>query len=889
VFKVTDLTPETVTFTATDTTDGITLTQQPTITFVVPQAASGDIVASLSTNPADGTTADTITVTLPDSLSRPTPGKVVTLSQGSGNSAITAPSPAVTDSNGQIAFSVTDTHTQSVTYTATDVTDGSLPVPGSAAVDFTSGAGGCYSASYVTGTANPAPGYLVNNFASGFRVSGGNQGFSYNCLGAYGMAWDASGNLYVTDWPTGSIYKFGPSGGVADSGHLFATVRAPATGVAIDPAGNMFASEGSVSGPLGDIVRVALSTGTVGAAIASGIECLGSLALLNPSIPALFADDFCSAGTGGSTNVWEVTGIDSTPSLSVYAAVPPSLTGGNFELSVAPDGTLYDIFSTSSGLEIARISNASPPVMTTLTGTDGNPIVVQYGIDLTAGGMQPSGDSQFLIGGLSPAEGGVQTLDLTGSAPTPAVQLTTSEFSGLANAAIGPDGCLYVAGGPTVSKVTNADGTCNFGPKTQAPTLSQTPTAVSPNPAQGASQSFTASLHGASVPAGTAVSFGVAGANARFEEAPTDASGQASFSYSGLQAGTDNVVAQATVGDVIINSNPVQVTWNPGQDTTFLSLNLSPTTGMPGQPVTLAGNLTDVSKTPPVALPGEVVNFALGSDTCSASTDPNGNASCQVNSEIIPGNPSRSITASFAGTADLTAADASAGFTFVAAPENGKLVVTPQALEFPDKIELGGVGATSQPQYVHVFNPKKKKTKLSVTFLGADNTGDFAILGPPATTCDVSLAPRTRCRIALTFTPTAPGLRKGRLLIIDNADRNDPQKVRLRGVGVKGVLDYAPDLLRFGQHAVGTTSLPQNVHVENPNPVPMAFSATIGGDYQIASTDCPAGTLPPHFKCYFGVTFRPTALGPQPGSLTFTDTARHSPQIVTLHGSGVVP
>ena len=297
------------------------MTEKPVSTFVTPPAASAGIVASLNTEPADGSTADTITVTLKDSLGRATPGKIVALDQGGASSVVTAPSPAVTDSNGEIQFSVTDLHTENITYTATDVTDGNLPVPGSAMVDFTNGGGGCASASYVTGTANPAPGYAVSAFATGFFVSAGDQGFAYNCFGAYGMAWDAAGNMYVTDWPTGNVYKFGTSGGTADAGHLFTTVKAPATGLAIDPAGNMFASEGSVSGANGDIVPVDLSNGTVGTAIASGIPCLGSMAI-DPAIPALYVDDFCSSGPV-MPNIWQVTGIDSpSPTTIVYAETP---------------------------------------------------------------------------------------------------------------------------------------------------------------------------------------------------------------------------------------------------------------------------------------------------------------------------------------------------------------------------------------------------------------------------------------------------------------------------------------------------------------------------------------------------------------------------------------
>jgi hypothetical protein len=783
VFKITDLTPETVTFTATDTSDHTTLAQQATAVFAVPPAASGEIVASLGNEPADGTTADTITATLRDSLGRPTPGKLVTLSQGAASSVITAPSPGVTDGNGQVQFAVTDIHTENVTYTATDVSDGSLPVPGNATVDFTNGAGGCPSSSAVTGTANSALGYRVSNFANGFTVSNGNQGFSYNCFGAYGMAWDASDNLYVTDWPTGNIYKFDSSGGIADANHLFTTVKAPATGLAIDPADKMFASEGSVSGPNGDVVPVDLSTGAVGTAIASGFPCLGNMAI-DPAIPALYVNDFCSLGPV-SPNIWQITGIDGpSPTTTVYAQTPENIE--NFNLAVAPDGTLYDVYAATTAAPIARITPGSPPTVTTLTASDGSPISLSGGLGMTVGGKQASGDAQFVIApfnsqantqsGLPEA---VRTLDLTGSAPAPALQLTTSDFSGLSNFAIGPDGCLYVAGGPTVSKVTNGNGTCSFGPKTQRPALSLTPTTVSPNPLQGTSQSFTANFHYATVPTGTPVFLNVNGDNVQVRAAMADANGQASLSYTGIAAGTDSATATSTVNNTILVSNPVQVTWEPGLDTTFLTLNLSAKSAVPSEPVTLTASLSDISKSPAMPLAGEPVTLALGNDTCGASTDEHGNASCEVNPQIIPGNPSRELTADFVGTADLTAAQASADFLFTAPPEDARLRVRPKVLHFG----AHDLGTTSEPLLVHVLNPTRKKKKITITFLGADNTGDFTIVSGPPTTCDDTLAPKDHCKIALTFSPTAAGKRKGTLMIDDNAERNEPQIVKLRGRG----------------------------------------------------------------------------------------------------------
>jgi hypothetical protein len=93
------------------------------------------------------------------------PGKLVTLSQGSGNSVIKSPNPAVTNSSGQIEFTATDITSETVTYSATDVTDGNLAFPGTAVVTFSGNpANAC-----ATGNPIPAGGFGVNPFASGFR------------------------------------------------------------------------------------------------------------------------------------------------------------------------------------------------------------------------------------------------------------------------------------------------------------------------------------------------------------------------------------------------------------------------------------------------------------------------------------------------------------------------------------------------------------------------------------------------------------------------------------------------------------------------------------------------------------------------------------------------
>jgi hypothetical protein len=101
----------------------------------VPSAATSTVVASPTSVAADGTTTSTITVTLKDAAGAAVAGKAVTLAQGTGSSVISAAS-GVSSAGGVVTFTVTNTTVQSVTYTATDTTDG-VTITQTAAVSFT--------------------------------------------------------------------------------------------------------------------------------------------------------------------------------------------------------------------------------------------------------------------------------------------------------------------------------------------------------------------------------------------------------------------------------------------------------------------------------------------------------------------------------------------------------------------------------------------------------------------------------------------------------------------------------------------------------------------------------------------------------------------------------
>ena len=138
-FTVKDTVAETTTYTATDTTDSVTITQTATVTFTAgPVNAGKSTVSAIPTSVvADGTSTSTITVTLRDANNNPVSGKTVTLSQGGGSSTISAAS-GPSNASGVVTFTVKDTTVESVTYTATDTND-SVTVTQTATVTFTVG------------------------------------------------------------------------------------------------------------------------------------------------------------------------------------------------------------------------------------------------------------------------------------------------------------------------------------------------------------------------------------------------------------------------------------------------------------------------------------------------------------------------------------------------------------------------------------------------------------------------------------------------------------------------------------------------------------------------------------------------------------------------------
>jgi hypothetical protein len=84
---------------------------------------------------------------------------------------------------------------------------------------------------------------------------------------------------------------------------------------------------------------------------------------------------------------------------------------------------------------------------------------------------------------------------------------------------------------------------------------------------------------------------------------------------------------------------------------------------------------------------------------------------------------------------------------------------------------------------------------------------------------------------------------------------------------------------------VGTISPAQAVSVTNTGGATATIAGISIGSGFAQTNNCGSG-LVAHGACSISVTFSPTGAGPQTASMTLTDNATNSPQVVTLSGKG---
>jgi hypothetical protein len=140
------------------------------------------------------------------------------------------------------------------------------------------------------------------------------------------------------------------------------------------------------------------------------------------------------------------------------------------------------------------------------------------------------------------------------------------------------------------------------------------------------------------------------------------------------------------------------------------------------------------------------------------------------------------------------------------------------------------------------------------------------------------------------FKPAAAGALTSSLSIADNAT-GSPQAVTLTGTGaaVTPTLTLTPTTIAFPATVVGATSQAQLVTLKNTSAVAVTLSSiALGGTNATSFEEIGScGTsLAAGASCSVYIAFKPVSAAALTGTLSVTDNATGSPQLVTLTGTG---
>jgi sugar lactone lactonase YvrE len=173
---------------------------------------------------------------------------------------------------------------------------------------------------------------------------------------------------------------------------------------------------------------------------------------------------------------------------------------------------------------------------------------------------------------------------------------------------------------------------------------------------------------------------------------------------------------------------------------------------------------------------------------------------------------------------------------------------------------------------------------LAIATTGGNNT-DFTI---PASPCGTSLAANSTCSFQVTFTPSTVGPESTTLSASFTGGSGGTITASLSGTGIAPTAAVAPQQLDFGTIVYGAgQSADKVVTLSNTSSGPMTISSktVTGSSFFLDTTNC--GTvLAKQSSCTINIYFNPAAGGSATGTLTITDSATGSPQIVPLTGNG---
>jgi len=222
-----------------------------------------------------------------------------------------------------------------------------------------------------------------------------------------------------------------------------------------------------------------------------------------------------------------------------------------------------------------------------------------------------------------------------------------------------------------------------------------------------------------------------------------------------------------------------------------------------------------------------------------------------------------------------------------APPPAPAITFTPGTLNF----SVLSQGSTSLPLSVTLTNSGNAPLTISAVSLGGSNPADFSA---PSSNCTAApIAPGASCIATESFTPLVVGFRQAALLFADNA-AGSPQSISLIGTEVSPVsapaLKFIPTSATFPVTTQGLASAPITVAITNGGAAPMHISnisarGTSAADFTNCVANCATTTVAANASCTVTVTFSPLFSGSRSETLTVTDDAPNSPQVLNIVAS----
>ena len=218
-------------------------------------------------------------------------------------------------------------------------------------------------------------------------------------------------------------------------------------------------------------------------------------------------------------------------------------------------------------------------------------------------------------------------------------------------------------------------------------------------------------------------------------------------------------------------------------------------------------------------------------------------------------------------------------------PPAGQFSVTPSSAAFGNV----AIGTTSAPATISLTNNTAATiTGITLFPVNGTNAADFAV---PATTCGSTLAAASVCTYSVTFTPSIVGNESANFNIADS-DPSSPQTITLTGTGFSNGSNTPTLTVIPSSWSFGTINIGQNVQTKftfSAGPTaPVTFlgaPVVAGANFTLAFNLCPT-LLAAGQACQIGITFAPTSAISSTGTLTVTDNAVGSPQVVSFSGTG---